>query len=48
VQPPCEALRLTLSQALALLEAEKPDDPHKGGIPVESLSEDELRELCEV
>lgn len=44
--PPREALRLTLSQALALLDDQLgADDPHRGNVPIHSI--DDLRDYCE-
>jgi hypothetical protein len=44
--PPSEFGRLTLSQALVILDNSDPDDPHGGGLEITSF--DQLRSICEV
>lgn len=34
-----EVRRYTLAQLLAMLDTSDPDDPHRGNIPISSLSE---------
>lgn len=43
---PSEVGRLTISQALAILDDSDPRDPHRGNVPINSL--DQLAELCGV